>query len=80
MPDLTNAGTYHYYDKNKKEIISLTKAVNDWLRANGEKEWGTKKGPMAEFQAYWVNDSKEARKKLDIRINSKAEKEAHERG
>ncbi|NCB11234.1 MAG: sulfur oxidation c-type cytochrome SoxA [Erysipelotrichia bacterium] len=80
FPDLTNAGTYPYYDKNKKELISLTKAVNDCLRANGEKEWGTKKGPMAEFQAYWVNESKEAGKKFDIKINSKAEKEAYERG
>ena len=43
FPDLTNAGTYPYYDKNKKELISLTKAVNDCLRANGEKEWGTKR-------------------------------------
>ncbi|MCT7510376.1 sulfur oxidation c-type cytochrome SoxA [Aliarcobacter cryaerophilus] len=80
FPDLTNAGTYPYYDKNKKELISLTKAVNDCLRANGEKEWGTKKGPMAEFQAYWVNESKEAGKKFNIKINSKAEKEAYERG
>ncbi|MGJ0493704.1 sulfur oxidation c-type cytochrome SoxA [Aliarcobacter cryaerophilus] len=80
FPDLTNAGTYPYYDKEKKELISLTKAVNDCLRANGEKEWGTKKGPMAEFQAYWVNESKEAGKKFDIKINSKAEKEAYERG
>ncbi len=39
-----------------------------------------KKGPMAEFQAYWVNESKEAGKKFDIKINSKAEKEAYERG
>lgn len=37
FPDLTNAGTYPYYDKNKKELISLTKAVNDCLRANGDK-------------------------------------------
>ena len=80
FPDVTNAGTYPYYDKNKKELISLTKAVNDCLRANGEKAWGTKKGPMAEFQAYWVNESKEAGKKFDIKINSKAEKEAYERG
>ncbi|HKM19281.1 MAG TPA: sulfur oxidation c-type cytochrome SoxA [Aliarcobacter sp.] len=80
FPDLTNAGTYPYYDKNKKEMISLTKAVNDCLRANGEKEWGTKKGPIAEFQAYWVNESKEAGKNFDIKINSKAEKEAYERG
>ena len=26
---------------------------------------------MAEFQAYWVNESKEAGKKFDIKINSK---------
>ena len=35
---------------------------------------------MAEFQAYWVNESKEAGKKFDIKINSKAEKDAYERG
>src|SRR5574344_1380216 len=80
FPDLTIAGTFPYYDKEKKELISLTKAVNDCLRANGEKEWNTKKGSMAEFQAYFVNESKEAGKVFDIQINSKAEKEAYERG
>ncbi|AXK48992.1 sulfur oxidation c-type cytochrome SoxA [Aliarcobacter trophiarum LMG 25534] len=80
FPDLTNAGTYPYYDTKTKKMVSLTSTINDCLRANGEKEWGTKKGPMAEFQAYWVNESKEAGKNFDIKINSKAEKEAYERG
>ena len=80
FPDPTVGGIYPFFDEKKKDLVSLTSAVNDCLRANGEKEWGTKKGPMAEFQAYWVNESKEAGKKFDIKINSKAEKEAYERG
>ncbi len=80
FPDLTNAGTYPYYDAKTKKLVSLTSAINDCLRANGEKEWGTQKGPMAEFQAYYVNESKEAGKNFDIKINSEAEKAAYERG
>lgn len=80
FPDLTVAGTFPYFDEKKKEVITLTKAVNDCLRANGEKEWNTKKGSMAEFQAYFVNESKEAEKNFDIKINSKEAKEAYERG
>ena len=41
-------------------MVSLTSAINDCLRANGEKSGIQKKGPMAEFQAYFVNQSKEA--------------------
>lgn len=78
FPDLTVAGTFPYFDEKKKEVITLTKAVNDCLRANGEKEWNTKKGSMAEFQAYFVNESKEAEKNFDIKINSKEAKEAYE--
>ena len=80
FPDLTIAGTFPYFDEKKKEVITLTRAVNDCLRANGEKEWHTKKGAMAEFQAYFMNESKEAEKNFDIQINSKAAKEAYERG
>ena len=80
FPDLTNAGTYPYYDEKTNKMVSLTSAINDCRRANGEKPWGTKKGPMAEFQAYYVNESKEAEKNFDIKINSKAEQDAYERG
>ncbi|QKF72944.1 sulfur oxidation protein SoxXA, diheme cytochrome c subunit [Aliarcobacter faecis] len=80
FPDLTNAGTYPYFDEKSKKMVSLTSTINDCLRANGEKEWDTKKGPLAEFQAYWVNESKEAGKIFDIKINSQAEKDAYERG
>lgn len=80
FPDLTIAGTFPYFDEKTKEVVSLTKAINDCLRANGEKEWGTKKGQMAEFQAYFVNSSKEAGKKFDIKIPTKEAKEAYERG
>lgn len=80
FPDLTNAGTYPYFDEKTQKMVSLTSAVNDCLRANGEKPWGTKKGPMAEFQAYYVNESKEAGKNFDIKIESEAAKAAYERG
>ncbi|WP_198306326.1 sulfur oxidation c-type cytochrome SoxA [Arcobacter vandammei] len=80
FPDLTNAGTYPYFDDKTQKMVSLTSAINDCLRANGEKEWGTKKGPMAEFQAYYVNESKEAGKNFDIKIQSEAAKAAYERG
>lgn len=80
FPDLTIAGTFPYFDEKKKEVVSLTKAINDCLRENGEKEWGTRKGSMAEFQAYFMNESKEAEKNFDIKITSKEAKEAYERG
>ncbi|MBL3520669.1 sulfur oxidation c-type cytochrome SoxA [Arcobacter lanthieri] len=80
FPDLTIAGTFPYYDNKTKKMVSLTSAINDCLRANGEKEWGTKKGAMAEFQAYFVNESKESGKNFDIKIQSQAEKDAYERG
>lgn len=80
FPDLTNAGTYPYYDDKTKKMVSITSAINDCLRANGEKEWGTQKGPMAEFQAYYVNQTKEAGKNVDIKIQNKEAQEAYERG
>lgn len=80
FPDLTNAGTYPYFDEKTQKLVSLTSAVNDCLRANGEEPWGTKKGDMAKFQAYYMNESREAGKDFDIKIESEAAKAAYERG
>ena len=51
-----------------------------YLRANGEKEWDTQKGNMANLQAYLVNATTEAGKKFDIKIQSEAAKKAYENG
>ncbi len=80
FPDVTVGGKYPYFDETKKEAISLTYAVNECLRANGEKEWDTKKGDMANFQAYIQFSTQEAGKKVDFQINSKEAAAAYMRG
>lgn len=80
FPNTEIVGQYPMYDDNKKEVISLTGAINECLVSNNEKPWNTKKGNMAKLQAYFANASKEAEKKFDIQINSADAKEAYERG
>ncbi|MDD2291909.1 MAG: sulfur oxidation c-type cytochrome SoxA [Aliarcobacter sp.] len=80
FPDTKVAGNYPYFDEKKKELVSLTSAVNDCLRANGEAEWNTQKGDMANFQAYLASTSTEAGKKVDIKIASAEAKKAYENG
>ena len=80
FPDPAIAGNYPFFDDKKNDVVTLTSAVNDCLRANGEKEWNTQKGEMASLQAYLVNASTEAGKKFDIKIQSAAAKKAYENG
>lgn len=80
FPDPAVAGNYPYFDDKKKDVVSLTSAVNDCLRDNGEKEWNTQKGEMASFQAYLANASTEAGKKFDIKIQNEAAQKAYENG
>ncbi len=80
FPDPAVAGNYPYFDDKKKDVVSLTSAVNDCLRDNGEKEWNTKKGDMANFQAYLANSSTEAGKKFDIKIQNADAQKAYENG
>lgn len=80
FPDTTVGGMYPYFDEKKKDVVSLTSAVNDCLRANGEKEWNTKKGDMANFQAFLAFSTTEAGKNFDIKIQSEAAKKAYENG
>ena len=80
FPDPTVGGMYPYFDEKKKDVVSLTSAVNDCLRDNGEKEWNTKKGDMANFQAFLASSSTEAGKKFDIKIDSAAAKKAYDNG
>lgn len=80
FPDTTAMNLFPYFDEKKKDVVTLTSAVNDCLRSNGEKEWNTQKGDMANLQAYLVNSTKEAGKKFDIKIQSEAAKKAYEAG
>lgn len=80
FPDPAVANLYPYYDEKKKDVVTLTSAVNDCLRDNGEKEFNTQKGDMANIQAYLVNATTEAGKKFDIKIQSEAAKKAYENG
>jgi L-cysteine S-thiosulfotransferase len=80
FPDPAVTNMYPYFDEKKKDVVTLTSAVNDCLRDNGEKEWDTKKGDIANLQAYLVNATTEAGKKFDIKIQSEAAKKAYENG
>lgn len=80
FPDTKVTGNYPYFDEKKKQLVSLTSAVNDCLRANGEAEWNTQKGDMANFQAYLASTTTEAGKKVDIKILSADAKKAYENG
>jgi len=80
FPDVTIAGDYPYFDDKKKEVVTLTSAINDCLVKAGQKKWNEKKGKMAILQAYFANESKEAEKKVNIKINSADAAAAYERG
>ena len=78
FPDPAVTNTYQFFDDKKKDVVTLTSAVNDCLRANGEKEWDTKKGNIANLQAYLVNATTEAGKKFDIKIQNADAQKAYE--
>lgn len=78
FPDVTVGGNYPYFDEKKQEVVSFTGAINECLVNAGEKAWNEKKGEMAIFQAYIASQTKDAEKKVDIKILSAAA--AYERG
>jgi sulfur-oxidizing protein SoxA len=80
FPDVTVAGNYPYFDEKKKEVVSLTGAVNECLTNDGQKAWNEKKGKMAIFQSYIASETQDAEKKVDIKILSAAAAAAYERG
>ena len=80
FPDPAVTNTYPFFDDKKKDVVTLTSAVNDCLRANGEKEWDTKKGNIANLQAYLVNATTEVGKKFDIKIQNADAQKAYENG
>jgi len=80
FPDPAIAGDYPKFDDKKGKVITLSGAINDCLKANGQKTWNMKKGKMADLEAYFAAKSKEAGKKVHITIPSKEAAEAYERG
>ncbi|MEA3513552.1 MAG: sulfur oxidation c-type cytochrome SoxA [Campylobacterota bacterium] len=80
FPDLTIGGDYPYFDETKKEVVSLTGAINDCLVKAGQKKWGEKKGDMAIFQSFISSQTKDAEKKVNIKIESADAAAAYERG
>lgn len=80
FPDTTIAGTYPFFDEKAKKVVSLTQAVNECLTSNGEKKWNEKKGKMAHLQAYLAQETADAEKRVDIKIESKEAAAAYERG
>ena len=80
FPDVTIGGDYPYFDETKKEVVTLTSAINSCVTAAGEKKWGEKKGKMAHLQSYISYSTMEAEKKVNIKIDSAEAAAAYERG
>jgi sulfur-oxidizing protein SoxA len=80
FPNPTIAGDYPKFDDKSKEVVTITSAINSCLKENGMKPWNTKKGDMTKLQAYFAYASREAKKKVDVKIQNKDAMEAYERG
>jgi sulfur-oxidizing protein SoxA len=80
FPDPAIVGEYPMFDEKKGEVVTLTGAINSCLKAAGQKPFKWTKGKITQVEAYFADKSKEAGKKIDIKINSKAAMEAYERG
>jgi sulfur-oxidizing protein SoxA len=80
FPDPTIGGDYPMFDESRKAVVTLTQAINECVTANGEKKWNEKKGDMANAQAFFANKTKEAEKKVNIKIESAEAAAAYERG
>ena len=79
FPDPAIKGEYPKFVKGKG-VVTLSVAINDCLKANGQKPWKVTKGKMTQLQAYFAAASKEKGKRVHIVINSKEAAEAYERG
>jgi len=81
FPDPAVAGSmYPYFDEKKKDVMTLTVAVNECLTSNGEQAWNANKGKIAHLEAYFAQEAQDAEKKIDVKINSKEAMEAYNRG
>lgn len=80
FPDTTIGGDYPYFDETKKEVVTLTGAINKCLTDAGEKKLNEKKGTMAHIEAYFARSTQEAEKTVNIKIESADAAAAYERG
>jgi len=81
FPDPVKAGSmYPYFDEEKKDVQTLTQAVNECLKANGEKKWGTSKGKMAHLQSFFAQSATDEEKVIDVKITSAEAAKAYENG
>jgi sulfur-oxidizing protein SoxA len=71
------AQTYPRFDEEKGQVVTLALAVNNCLKANGEKPLKYKKGKMASLLAYLAYTSRG--KVFDIKVDSDAAKAAYEK-
>jgi sulfur-oxidizing protein SoxA len=76
----SDAANYPYFDEKRKEVVSLTVAINECLTTNGEKAWKTSKGKMATLQGYMANVATENEKVIAVKISSKEAADAYKRG
>lgn len=80
FPDVTIGGDYPLFDKKRKEVVTLTQAINECIVADGGKKLNEMAGEMAEIEAFFASKTSEADKKVNIKINSKDAAAAYERG
>jgi L-cysteine S-thiosulfotransferase len=80
FPSTTIAGDYPYFDEKRKDVVTLTLAINECLEKNGEKPWKTSKGKIAHLEAYFASQTQDAEKKVNIKIESAEAAAAYERG
>jgi len=80
FPDPTIGGDYPMFDESRKAVVTLTQAINECITSNGEKKWDEKKGKLAKVEAFLANKTKEAEKKVNIKIQSAEAAAAYERG
>ncbi|HFU76270.1 MAG TPA: sulfur oxidation c-type cytochrome SoxA [Arcobacter sp.] len=80
FPDTTIGGDYPYYSQERKQVVTLTQAINECLVNAGEKKLNEKKGTMAFIQAFMAQSTQDAEKKVNIKIESAEAAAAYERG
>lgn len=80
FPDTTIGGDYPYFNEERKEVVTLTQAINECLVGAGGKKLNEKKGKMTHIQAYFAHQTREAEKNVNIKIESADAAAAYERG
>lgn len=81
FPEPSVAGSmYPYFDEAKKDVQTLTVAINECLVANGEKPWKTTKGPITHLEAFFAQSAQDDEKIIDVKIESAEAAAAYERG